>query len=174
MSCLWRELPDRTWQAVTLPCSRPLTGADLGAAGVQLLALAGERGGALLVRPGVWVRVNGQPVLGGLCVLGHKDEILLAEMRLIFSVETTPVVVAYRLADGERPPVCPICRGPIRDGMQAVQCPGCGRWFHQLEAAEGRPAKGCWTYAPACRFCSHPTAFGEEVAWRPDREEAYA
>lgn len=173
MSCVWQELPDRTWRAVPIRNGEPLTGADLGASGIQLCHLASERGAVLMVHPGVWVRINGQPVLGGVRVLDHKDEILLAETRLYFSMEATPLVVLYRPAEGSRPPICPICRGPIRDGMQAVQCPGCGRWFHQLAADGDRPAKSCWTYAPTCRFCSHPTAFGAESAWRPEREEAH-
>ena len=126
-----------------------------------------------MVRPDVWVRVNGQAILGGLRVLEHKDEVLLSETRLYFSMESNPIVAVYRLFENGRAPICPICRGPIRDGMQAVQCPGCGRWFHQLDAEGDRLAKTCWTYAPKCRFCSHPTAFDTESAWRPEREEAH-
>jgi hypothetical protein len=119
------------------------------------------------------VRVNGQAILGGVRVLEHKDEVLLAETRLYFSMETAPVTTAYRLSEDGRPPICPICRGPICDGMRAVQCPGCGRWFHQLDAAGDRLAKSCWTYAPTCRFCSHPTAFDAVAAWRPEKEETH-
>jgi hypothetical protein len=173
VSCVWRERPDRTWQALTIPAGRPLAGTELGEPGIQLCGLGAERGAALLVRPGVWVRVNGQPVLGGLRVLEHKDEILLAETRLFFSGESTPTVVPFRAVEGGRAPICPICRGPIKDGLQAVQCPGCGRWFHQTEALDGRPAKPCWTYAPTCRFCSHPTSFGAEAAWTPEKEDAH-
>ena len=74
--------------------------------------------------------------------------------------------------EAARSPTCPLCRGPVRDGDRAVQCPGCGRWFHQTDAAEGKPAKPCWTYAPTCRFCNHPTALGGEHGWRPEMEEA--
>ena len=173
MSVVWREMPDQTWRALPLRQGQPLTAEELDAVGVQLCDLGSERGALLMVRPGVWVRVNGQAILGGVRVLEHKDEVLLAETRLYFSMETAPVVTAYRLAEGGRPPICPICRGPIRDGMRAVQCPGCGRWFHQLDAEGDRPAKSCWTYAPTCRFCSHPTAFDAEAAWRPEREETH-
>jgi hypothetical protein len=173
VSGIWREMPDRSWHAMPLRLGQPLTEADLGAAGVRICEVGAERGAVLLVEPSVWVRVNGQPVLGGLRVLEHKDEILLAETRLYFSMETAPLVTVYRLPEGLRAPICPICRGPIRDGMRAVQCPGCGRWFHQLDAEGDRSAKSCWTYAPTCRFCSHPTAFDAEAAWRPEREETY-
>jgi hypothetical protein len=173
VSCVWREMPNRIWHAMPIRPGQPLTEAELGTAGVQLCELGTERGAVLLVELGVWVRVNSQPVLGGLRVLEHKDEILLAETRLYFSMESAPLVTIYRLAEGVRAPICPICRGPIRDGMQAVQCPGCGRWFHQLDAEGDRAAKSCWTYAPTCRFCSHPTAFDAEAAWRPEREEMY-
>jgi len=148
---------------------KPLAGEDLGIPGIALLVLP-RQGAVLLARDGVWVRVNGEPVLGGMRILEHKDEVLVEEIRLVFSQESTPVLVNFTATAGQRLPTCPICRGPIRDGMQAVQCPGCGRWFHQL-TAEGQPAKPCWTYAATCRFCQHPTAFTAESAWRPDREE---
>jgi hypothetical protein len=114
----------------------------------------------------VWVRVNGLPVLGGLRLLGHKDEVLAEGARFFFSVESAPEVVVFQLPPGGRAPICPVCRGPVREGAQVVQCPGCSRWFHQLEA------KPCWTYAPACRFCNHPTPLVAGSAWRPDREES--
>jgi hypothetical protein len=173
VSIVWREMPDQTWHALPLRPGQPLTAVELGADGVQLCDLGTERAAVLMVRPDVWVRVNGQAILGGVRVLEHKDEVLLAETRLYFSTETAPIVSVYRLAEGGRAPICPICRGPIRDGIQAVQCPGCGRWFHQLDAEGDRPAKSCWTYAPTCRFCSHPTAFDAEAAWRPEKEETH-
>jgi hypothetical protein len=175
MSCVWQDVRDHGWQSVPVPAGKVLRGEDLGLAGIALYGLASgaERGALLWARPGLWVRVNGLPVLGGVRVLEHKDEVLVAAGRLFFSLETTPTVTTFRTPEGGRSPVCPVCRGPIKDGSGAVQCPGCGRWFHQAEAADGRPAKPCWTYAPTCRFCSHPTAFAAEAAWRPDQEEAH-
>jgi hypothetical protein len=176
MSRLWQEVSRQGWRTVPLPAGQVLRGENLGLEGVALFGLAqgSDRGALLMAGPGVWVRVNGLPLLGGARVLDHKDEILLKEGRLYFSLETTPTLTTFHLSEGDRPPTCPVCRGPIKDGAAAVQCPGCGRWFHQTEAAEGRPAKPCWTYAPTCRFCSHPTAFAAEAAWRPDREDAHA
>jgi hypothetical protein len=174
MSCVWQEVAEG-WRPIPLPAGKVLRGADLGLDGFALYPVVqgAERGALLMAAPGSWVRVNGQPILGGARVLDHKDEILVTGGRLFFSLETTPTVVPFRIPEGTRAPTCPICRGPIKDGMAAVQCPGCARWFHQMEAAEGRPAKPCWTYAPTCRFCSHPTPFAAEAAWRPDKEEAH-
>jgi hypothetical protein len=170
MGCIWRELEAGQWASRVLPVGRTLAGAELGISGVAFYGL--DRGALLLVRPGVWVRVNGLPVLGGLRRLSHKDEVLLTSTRYYFSLESTPTVGAFQAPAGSRAPICPICRGPIRDGALAVQCPGCGRWFHQSAAETDRPAKPCWTYASSCRFCNHPTPFAAEAAWRPDREES--
>lgn len=175
MSSIWKETADHGWQAVVVQAGKVLRGDELGLPGISLYGLTtgAERGALLVARPGAWVRVNGLPVPGGARVLEHKDEVLVQGGRLFFSAEGAPTVVAYHVAEGGRPATCPICRGPIKEDMTAVQCPGCGRWFHQLEAGEGRPAKPCWTYAPTCRFCNHPTALGTESAWRPHREEEH-
>jgi hypothetical protein len=169
MSCLWVQNVPGCWTTRTVPAGKPLAGEDIGVPGIALLVLP-RQGAVLLARDGVWVRVNGEVVLGGMRILEHKDEVLVEDLRLVFSQESTPVITPFVVVAGQRPPTCPICRGPIRDGMHAVQCPGCGRWFHQQEG-DGQPARPCWTYAATCRFCQHPTAFDTESAWRPDREE---
>jgi hypothetical protein len=170
MSSVWRETRAGDWQPLAIP-----EGGALDVSGVRFLRFGAgsERGAALLPWPGVAARVNGRPVFGGLRVLEHRDEVTVGTERLYYSAESTPVVVAFRREEGARLPTCPLCRGPVRDGDAAVQCPGCGRWFHQADAADDRPAKGCWTYAPTCRFCNHPTALGGEAAWRPEMEEAH-
>jgi hypothetical protein len=178
MSSLWRELlspasPRPTWLSQVLPAGRLLPGDDLGVPGIGFLALtrSPEPGVVLLVQPGLWVRVNGLPILGGIRLLGHKDEILLPAGRMYLSMESTPGVVPFRTPPAGRAPICPICRGPVRDGQEAVQCPGCTRWFHQITPQGDSPGKPCWTYAPTCRFCNHPTPLDSAAAWRPDREE---
>lgn len=171
MSSIWHERAGEPWQARALLPGRALHGADLGLPGIRIFSLR-QGGAALLVRPGVRVRVNGEAILGGMKRLEHRDEILVGPTRLFFSTETTPLVTRFRLGPDARPPICPVCRGPVRDGLQAVECPGCGRWFHQLEATDDRPAKPCWTYAPSCRFCNHPTSFEASAAWRPEQEES--
>ena len=167
MSCLWIETAPGQWTPKILPAGKPTNGEDLGVPGVALLVLP-RQGAVLLARPGVWVRVNGDPVLGGMRLLQHKDEVLADDVRLVFSQQGIPAVVAFSLNNGGRLPTCPVCRGLVQESALSVQCPGCARWFHQ----EG--AKTCWTYAPTCRFCNHPTAFDDSAAWRPDREEALA
>ena len=148
MSSIWREHTPGQWQAMP----------KLAHEGIALVEMPG--GALLLVRDSVRVRVN-----GGVRVLDHRAEILVGADRLLFSAQSAPLVTMFALAVDGRLPVCPICRGPIRDGMQAVACPGCGRWFHQLDA------KPCWTYAPTCRFCQHPTALDEAAAWRPGGDD---
>jgi hypothetical protein len=173
MSRLWREAAGSAagWQPL------PVGGDSLGE-NVRVVSLG--RGAEAIIgllvrlRPGVTVRVNGRPILGGFCVLEHKDEILVGRSRVFYSAESTPEPTLFRLEPGSlRFPTCPVCRGPIKDGEQAVQCPGCGRWFHQREESEGQRAKTCWTYSPTCRFCNHPTALTGEPVWRPEMEEGH-
>lgn len=171
MSSLWREVPG-AWEAVPV-CA---DGLDLSAGGVRLVRFGeGAEGGvALLSRPGVHVRINGLPILGGLAVLQHRDEILIDTNRFCFSAQTRPAVVGFHLEAGARRPTCPVCRGAIHDDELAVRCPGCGRWYHQVEAGDGRRARTCWTYAATCRFDQHPTSLSGEAAWRPEQEEEHA
>src|SRR5262249_25788532 len=151
----------------TVPAGKPVNGEEIGVPGVALLVLP-RQGAVLLARPGVWVRVNGDPVLGGMRLLEHKDEVLADAVRLVFSQQGVPTVVAFSLRGGGRLPRGPVCRGLVREPAVSVQCPGCPRWFPREGAKPG------WPYAPACRFCTHPAAFDDAAAWRPDREEALA
>lgn len=127
---------------------------------------------ALIVTADVHVRVNGQVVVGRLHILQHQDELVVGSQQIFFSAESTPVVEIYRHDDSGRRPRCPVCRAEIQDGQAVVRCPGCSRLFHQLEATETKPAKPCWTYSPACRFCEHPTSMSGEPTWRPDEEDS--
>ncbi len=171
MSGLWRE-GTAGWQAIGMfepvPGSSDLPGVD----GVAFCSFGhgSERGVALLVRPGILARVNGQPILGGMRVLTHRDEVLLGSIRFYYSAQRTPCVVVFRSAEGARAPVCPVCRGPIVQNGSAVQCPGCGRWYHQSEPS----GRQCWTYSGSCRFCEHPTSLTGETIWRPEMEETNA
>jgi hypothetical protein len=160
MSRIWRELRPGEWQAITMPED------GLVQNGLHFLryGAGNERGAALLLPVGIVARVNGRPVLGGLRVLDDKDEVTFGRSRFFYSAEAAPVVVAFHRDEGARSPTCPLCRGPVRDGDPAVQCPVCGRWFHQAD-------KPCWTYAPTCRFCNHPTALDGATSWRPEMEE---
>jgi hypothetical protein len=168
MSSIWREVADNRWTA--LPIGDGAGGLAIHGIRFVRFARGADRAHALLAMPETTVWVNGQPVLGGLRVLDHKDEVLLGTTRLFFSAESTPVAATYSPTLGTRTPTCPVCRGPVRAGERAVQCPGCSRWFHQFDAVE---AKQCWTYAATCRFCSHPTALTGEAAWRPEMEDRH-
>lgn len=176
MSLIWREC-DNGWEAAPSRDGR-IDGSDLGEDGVRLLGFGqgAERGVVLLAALGSWVRVNGQPVLGGLRILEHKDEILLGQgrRRFYYSSERKPVVVPFALVGGERLPTCPVCRGPIKEGELAVCCPGCARWHHQSDGSDGGKAKACWTYNPTCRFDNHPTDLDGGPVWRPELEECHA
>jgi hypothetical protein len=170
MSSFFQEISGVAWQET------PLAGdLDLHKGSVRIVRFGeGTEGGvALLARSGVHVRINGLPVLGGIALLQHRDEILINAERFCFSAETRPVVTTFHMEPGSRGPTCPVCRGSLADGEQAVRCPGCGRWFHQIEASEGRKARSCWTYSATCRFCQHPTSLSGETAWRPEQEEAH-
>ena len=168
MSSVWREARGGEWQPVAIPEAEgaPAVAVEVDGARFLRFGTGNERRTALVLPVGAAARVNGRPVLGGLRVLEHKDEVIFGRSRLFYSAESTPVVVVFRRAEGARSPTCPLCRGPVRDGDRAVQCPGCGRWFHQAD-------KPCWTYAPTCRFCNHPTALGGEAGWRPEREDGH-
>jgi hypothetical protein len=161
MGAMWRSASGG-WQPLALESLGDLLAAGHG---VRVVSVAG--GAVLLARPGQRVRVNGEPVPGGLRVLEHQDEILLADgQRLFFSAESRPEVEPFHASDS-RATRCAVCRGPLLEGQAAVRCPGCSRWFHQEEAADDRPAKLCWTYSDKCRFCNHPTALAEAAQWRP-------
>jgi hypothetical protein len=124
----------------------------------------------LLVRPGTLAFVNGDPLLGGFRVLGHRDEILAAGRRFFYSAVSKPVVSTFSLAEGARRPRCVVCRFALEDGQQVVLCPQCGRGFHQMEAQADRPEKKCFTFRPQC-LCGHPTSLTDEAQWHPEQEE---
>jgi hypothetical protein len=169
------------WQALAVTVENPLRGEDVRAAGIQVFRYGqdSDRGVGLLVRPGARVHVNGHPVLGGFHLLEHKDEILVATpqtpekiVQLFFSSEAKPAVTVYRKPSGTRAVSCPVCRGALRDGDAAVQCPNCARWFHQIEPIDGKQGRRCWTFAERCRICGvQPTALTGGPVWSPEKEE---
>jgi len=128
----------------------------------------GHRGHLLLAGAELHVRVNGAPIVGGIRVLHDKDELAIGLTRMYFSAESTPIVTTYRHDGSPRRPRCPVCRAAIEDGESIVRCPGCDRIYHQITASGAGPAKPCWTYTPACRFCSHTTSLSGEPSWRPE------
>jgi hypothetical protein len=166
MSNLWRQAGP-AWEAIPFE-------AELAEGTVRLVRFGSgsDTGVALLMKHQAEVRINGLPILGGLHILQHRDELLIDGKRFYFSAESTPILARFQLNEGARQPTCPVCRGPLQDEEQAIQCPGCGRWFHQItEAQDGRRPRTCWTYAATCRFCQHPTALDGATSWRPEHEE---
>jgi len=115
----------------------------------------------LIVKPGASVHVNGLPVLAGIRVASHRDEIRVEHQApLYFSTETPATVEAF--PGGPRPVHCPRCKLAIGAGAPAVRCPNCGVWHHQLE---DRP---CYTYAGGCAACGAPTALDGGYQWVPE------
>ena len=166
MAVLWRER-EGAWRAMPLA-----EAGGLADAGVNLVKYGGAGGVALVAPVHVRVWVNGQPMIGGLRVLTHRDELLLAEgERVYYSAESRPTIEPYSASAEGRPVRCPVCRDHLVEGVAAVRCPGCGRWFHQIDKAPGQPGRPCWTYADKCRFCGHPTTLSGEDVWRPEEEK---
>ena len=172
MSNLWRQSAG-AWEAMPLPGEADRIVPLAGHVAVVAFGRGADRVVVLLARPGAVVRVNGLPMLGGLRLLDHQDEILIGRERFYFSGKSTPRVTVFRHEGDGRRPACPVCRGPLIDGEDAVQCPGCGRWYHQSEPREGARGRPCFTYADQCRFCSHPTKLSGETVWRPDGDDAH-
>src|SRR5271166_4443417 len=108
MSSVWREVARDDWQSLPIPGA---SGVEVGGMRFVCFGAGNERGAALVLPAGATARVNGRPVLGGLRVLEHKDEVIFGRSRLFFSAESTPIVVVFRREDGARSPTCPLCRG---------------------------------------------------------------
>lgn len=125
---------------------------------------------ALLLSPGKSGFVNGEPLLGGLRLLNHRDEVVTPGERYYYSAQSKPLVAIHRSAPDARRLKCPVCRMAIEDGQAVVACPQCARVYHQIDAEGDRQAKHCWTYRQAC-MCSHPTSLADENVWRPEQEE---
>lgn len=117
-------------------------------------------GWVLLVAPGAPVTVNGRPVLAGVAVLRHLDEIQLPGSAPIYFLAESRAAVESFAAPVAAP--CARCQQPIEPGQPNVQCPRCGLRHHQTE---GLP---CWTYADHCAGCDHATALGVGFAWTPE------
>jgi hypothetical protein len=98
--------------------------------------------------------VNGRPVVAGIRVLAHRDQIQLGSAAWWFAAEDPPRVQPFPGGAGG---VCPRCRRPVEAGAAAVRC-GCGNWFHE---EDGWP---CYTYAPQCPVCKRATALGGAAA----------
>ncbi len=174
MSSLWYETGGQAnpaWQAIELDADVVDLAATLELP-LRIAKLGGSESShevALLVRgrPAAWI--NGRPLLGGLAILAHRDELLIDGRTLFYSDETLPVVRTFELAHDKRRPRCPVCRQNVEDGQCIVACPRCGRVFHQINSSESSEARMCWAYRPAC-LCGHPTRLDPDAVWRPEKE----
>ena len=161
MAALFKKHSDGCWDKLALPEETPFVRKTW-----QVLPFVdgGRRAYALMTNPGSGGRVNGRFLLP-LEILSHRDEILLGGERLVFSAISSPETREFQLRVGDRRPRCAVCRCDIEDGQLCVECPGCGRLFHELEE------KHCFTFQERCRFCDHPTALTGDQAWHPELEE---
>lgn len=137
--------------------------------GLEIVSFALEHGAiafALLASPerDSLLFLNGEPLVGGLHVLAHRDELLASDgARLMFSRHSRPEVSEYRRPEG-RAARCPVCRDDLQ-GL-VVRCPQCGLQYHEQDD------RRCWSETPHCRGCDHPTDLTGANLWRPEDEEA--
>jgi len=123
----------------------------------------------LMAGNGAGVRVNGEPVWLGLCVLRDRDEITLpgaepdGTHRCFFSTERLARVEPFPGAPAG-PVYCARCKLPINRGDLAVQCsnPECGAWHHQSDEFP------CWTYHTKCALCNQATELDAGYRWTPE------
>lgn len=169
MSSVWTKNNDNQWQSQQIAFDTAAL-VKLGLLYLVQIGKGSDREVVMLLRQIEAGWVNGGPVIAGLKVLEHQDEILIGNQTWYYSAESTPVRVEFQLPEGERRPRCALCRSAIEDTQAAVACPRCGRWFHQLDAIDDRPEKKCWTYNDRC-LCQHPTSLSGEPVWRPDQED---
>jgi hypothetical protein len=169
MSCLLRQQRDGRWERQDLPEGTMTVPLASGSLVLARLGQGAERITVLLVCRGLEVRANGHPVLGGMKALQHKDELLIGCERIYYSAESQPEITTFPIDPGARPPRCVVCRVALGKGNRMVQCPQCGRCYHQDDHGEQK-GKNCWTYRPQC-LCGHPTLLSGEACWKPDDED---
>ncbi len=62
----------------------------------------GRSSHVLLLKGNQAAHVNGQRVIGGLCVLNHQDDITVDRHRFFYSAESKPEITVYRQAEHVR------------------------------------------------------------------------
>jgi hypothetical protein len=116
----------------------------------------------LLAPPQQAVRVNGERVLLGICVLRDKDEIRVpGGVSLFFSTEKLARVELFPGINGQRF-FCPRCKQEIPLTSPAVRCPQCNVWHHQSEDLP------CWSYSDHCALCDQSSALDADYRWTPE------
>ncbi len=176
MAHLWIEEPASRESSGREPagwCIVPLSG---GAFSLDRIPPAAPRGATLVPagHPGrtEWhllageasgIRVNGFEMAGGIRTLMDHDEIRVPGAGTVFfSTERLAAVEPFPPTESGQAVSCPRCRQIIPAGEAAVQCPSCGIWHHGTEALP------CWSYAPGCAMCGHPTPMDTGYRWTPE------
>src|SRR5262245_1873580 len=117
MSTLWRHVQaegEPTWQPLPTDSASDLPFL------LRSIGQGGEAATALLLPSDTTGFVNGDSVLGGLRVLGHRDEIVAAGHRFYYSAQSKPVVSIHHYAPDARRLKCPVCRMAIEEGQAVV------------------------------------------------------
>jgi hypothetical protein len=148
------ELRERLNPDLPLDGIRPIRG-------VLLRGSTRDEPWMLLASPWSGVRVNGLRLVTGLRRLRDRDHIRLPGTDPLFF--STAVIAAVEPApDLGRELPCARCRAPIEPATPALRCPACAIWHHQTHDRQ------CWTYAPRCASCPHPTHADGEFHWTPE------
>lgn len=116
----------------------------------------------LLVPPDASVTVNGNPVLNGIHLLRHKDEVAAIEGAIAYyTTDGLSEVVSFPGPAAK----CGRCRSSILEGASAVKC-ACGVWYHQSDPP-------CFEYGdePVCVACRRPTRLDGSGLWSPEEAE---
>jgi len=106
------------------------------------------------------VRVNGNRLDAGICLLRDRDELRTGGSQTFFSAESLPLIAPF--PGGEWRVFCPRCNIEIEPGSPAVGCPQCQVWHHQSDKLP------CWMYAERCTMCDQPTPLGAGFRWTPE------
>jgi hypothetical protein len=125
-----------------------------------LAALHRRANGAwvLFTDPKNKARLNGLD-FPGIRLLRDRDEIRVCGQTYFFSTERLAVIEEYT---GSGKAFCPRCRQEMKNGTPAVQCPGCGVWYHE----DGN--LNCWRYADNCGLCPQKTPLIDTYQWTPE------
>jgi hypothetical protein len=121
------------------------------------LTAAGEW--CLLAPRDAAMAVNGLPLLNGIQILQHRDEVAATDGTIAyFTDEVLPEVVSF-FGPATK---CGRCRSAIAEGAAAVKC-ACGVWYHNSDPP-------CFQYGddPVCVACSRPTRLDGSGLWSPE------
>jgi hypothetical protein len=120
-----------------------------------------------VVSKGGGLEVNGVPLPSGIRVLRDRDAVRFdSEQLAFFSAETAPQIEPF---PGNEPVSCARCYSLIQPGDNAVCCPLCNVWHHQISGAEGEQHWECWTHHATCGQCQRqPTDSQAGPTWTPE------